>query len=100
MPPGRWWSIGDVDAWAANWALAAVVREEAEIVVHGGQREYRVFARPSTLPPLLDDPMEQCWVIRADGERGASDVAAPRGQLKPLSAPGSGTESAPDVPRN
>lgn len=56
--------VGDADAWTANWTFAAVVREAATIVVHGGAREYRVFADGSTPPPLLDDPVTQCWVRR------------------------------------
>lgn len=55
--------IGDADAWMANWALAAAMREEAAIVVHGGLREYRVLVRDGSLPPLLDDPAAQCWVL-------------------------------------
>lgn len=56
--------VGDADAWTANWTFAAIVREAATIVVHGGAREYRVFAHGSTPPPLLDDPVTQCWVRR------------------------------------
>lgn len=59
---GRIVVVGDADAWAANWALAAVVREDATIVVHGGPREHRVLSTGSGLPPLLDDPVAQCWV--------------------------------------
>ena len=47
--------VGDADAWAANWALAARIREEAVIVVHGGPREYRALEQGSRAPPLLDD---------------------------------------------
>lgn len=54
--------VGDADAWAANWSIGALVREEATIVVHGGQREYRVLAPGTPLPPLLDDAT-QCWLI-------------------------------------
>lgn len=54
--------VGDADAWTANWAFAAVVREAATIVVHGGAREYRVFGAGPMLPPLLDDAVAQCWV--------------------------------------
>ena len=55
--------IGDADAWAANWTIAASMREGATVVVHGGPREYRVFAPGPALPPLLDDPVDQCWVL-------------------------------------
>jgi DNA segregation ATPase FtsK/SpoIIIE, S-DNA-T family len=57
--------VGDADAWGASWSLAMQVREEAMIIVHGGLREYRAFDRGSDLPPLLDDPAAQCWVIHA-----------------------------------
>ncbi|MFD4420391.1 FtsK/SpoIIIE domain-containing protein [Agromyces sp. NPDC058484] len=65
--------VGDADAWAANWTIAALVREEATIVVHGGARECRVLAADSSLPPLLDDAAAQCWVRRpgAPTERAA-----------------------------
>ncbi|MGW4927717.1 FtsK/SpoIIIE domain-containing protein [Agromyces sp. NPDC004153] len=59
--------VGDADAWTANWSLAALLREEAAIVVHGGSREFRVFARDSALPPLLDDPVAQCWLAPPGG---------------------------------
>lgn len=59
--------VGDADAWAANWALAARIREEAVIVVNGGPGEYRVLLRDRTLPPLLDEGSGQCWV-RMPGE--------------------------------
>jgi S-DNA-T family DNA segregation ATPase FtsK/SpoIIIE len=55
--------VGDADAWSANWSIAALVREQATIVVHGGQREYRVLAPGHPLPPLLDDAGTQCWVV-------------------------------------
>jgi S-DNA-T family DNA segregation ATPase FtsK/SpoIIIE len=55
--------VGDADAWAANWSIAALVREQATIVVHGGQREYRTLAPGPSLPPLLDDAATQCWVL-------------------------------------
>ncbi|TYL52388.1 FtsK/SpoIIIE domain-containing protein [Agromyces mariniharenae] len=60
--------VGDADAWTANWTLTALVREEAAIVVHGGSREFRVFAAGSALPPLLDDPVAQCWLAPPGGE--------------------------------
>ena len=59
--------IGDADAWMANWALAGVMREDATVIVHGGPREYRVLVRDATLPPLLDDPVAQCWVLGPGG---------------------------------
>ena len=59
--------IGDADAWMANWALAGAMREDATVIVHGGPREYRVLARDATLPPLLDDPVAQCWVLAPGG---------------------------------
>ena len=59
--------IGDADAWMANWALAAAMREDATVIVHGGPREYRVLVRDATLPPLLDDPVAQCWVLAPGG---------------------------------
>ena len=59
--------VGDVDAWAANWSIAALVREEATVVVHGGPREYRVLARGPAIPPLLDDAATQCWVVDPGG---------------------------------
>ncbi|GAA1802885.1 FtsK/SpoIIIE domain-containing protein [Agromyces neolithicus] len=57
--------VGDADAWAANWALAARLREAAVIVVHGGAHEYRALIRDRTLPPLLDDGNDQCWAVRS-----------------------------------
>ncbi|NUT59144.1 MAG: hypothetical protein HOQ00_09930, partial [Agromyces sp.] len=60
--------VGDADAWTANWSLTALVREEAAIVVHGGSREFRVFARGSALPPMLDDAVAQCWLAQPGGE--------------------------------
>jgi S-DNA-T family DNA segregation ATPase FtsK/SpoIIIE len=59
--------IGDADAWMANWSVAAIVREEATIVVHGGAREQRVFHSGRGLFPLLDDVVAQCLVIASDG---------------------------------
>ncbi len=59
--------IGDADAWMANWALAGAMREDATVIVHGGPREYRVLVRDATLPPLLDDPVAQCWVLGPGG---------------------------------
>lgn len=55
--------VGDADAWAASWSIAALVREQATIVVHGGPREYRALAAGTPIPPLLDDAATQCWVV-------------------------------------
>jgi S-DNA-T family DNA segregation ATPase FtsK/SpoIIIE len=60
--------VGDADAWAGNWSLAAQARGRAALVVHGGPSEFRALARESALPPLLDDPRAQCWEIPRDGE--------------------------------
>ena len=68
--------VGDADAWAANWSIAALVREEATIVVHGGPREYRTLASGPALPPLLDDAATQCWVIDPAAAGAAGRVAA------------------------
>ncbi len=68
--------VGDADAWTANWAVATAVREEATLVVHGGPREYRVFAG-GELPPLLDDAASQCWV-RGTGETTARAAWPPQ----------------------
>ena len=43
--------VGDADGWAANWALAAAVRDVATIVVRGGGAEYRSLVRDRDLPP-------------------------------------------------
>ena len=59
--------IGDADAWMANWAFTGAMREDATVIVHGGPREYRVLVRDATLPPLLDDPVAQCWVLAPGG---------------------------------
>lgn len=56
--------VGDAEAWSGSWAVAALVRDSATIVVRGGARELRMFVAPSaTLPPLIDEPASQCWVI-------------------------------------
>ncbi|HET6672275.1 MAG TPA: FtsK/SpoIIIE domain-containing protein [Agromyces sp.] len=68
--------VGDADAWTANWAVAALVREEATLVVHGGPREYRVLGSGG-LPPLLDDAATQCWV-RGTGGTTARATWPPR----------------------
>jgi DNA segregation ATPase FtsK/SpoIIIE, S-DNA-T family len=54
--------VGDADDWAANWSLAHAARSRATIIVHGGQAEFRSLARANALPPLLDDPVTQCWM--------------------------------------
>jgi S-DNA-T family DNA segregation ATPase FtsK/SpoIIIE len=60
--------IGDADAWAAAWALAALVREASTVVAQGGARELRALLTPAgTLPPLIDDPAAQCWVSTVAG---------------------------------
>ena len=74
--------IGDADAWMANWALAGAMREDATVIVHGGPREYRVLVRDATLPPLLDDPVAQCWVLAPRRCAAQIAMAAPREQLK------------------
>jgi len=56
--------VGDADAWASSWSLAATIRELAVVVVHGGASEYRALVRERELPPLLDDGVRQCWVAR------------------------------------
>ncbi|WP_448809478.1 FtsK/SpoIIIE domain-containing protein [Agromyces bauzanensis] len=68
--------IGDADAWAANWSLAAIVREEATLVVHGGAREHRVFGAGRT-PPLLDDDAAQC-LVTAPGRAPRRSAWPPR----------------------
>ena len=74
--------IGDADAWMANWALAGAMREDATVIVHGGPREYRVLVRDATLPPLLDDPVAQCWVLAPRRCAAQIAMAATREQLK------------------
>ncbi len=60
--------VGDADAWAGAWALAALVRDASTVVVQGGARELRAIVPPAgTLPPLIDDPAAQCWMIPAVG---------------------------------
>ncbi|WP_353815510.1 FtsK/SpoIIIE domain-containing protein [Agromyces sp. SYSU T00266] len=58
--------LGDADAWAANWSLAAAARARAELLVHGGGSELRALLRDAELPPLLDVDRDQCWRVRAD----------------------------------
>lgn len=65
--PGPRIVVGDADTWAASWSVAALLREEATIVVHGGAREQRVFRAGRGLPPLLDDAVAQCIVTSPDG---------------------------------
>ncbi|WP_448003993.1 FtsK/SpoIIIE domain-containing protein [Agromyces bauzanensis] len=75
--------VGDVDAWSVNWSFAALVREEATVVVHGGPREHRVFQAGRGLPPLLDDGATQC-VVTAPRELPRRAGWPPRpAQLKP-----------------
>ena len=77
--PGPTVFVGDADAWAANWALAARIREEAVIVVHGGAYEYRALIRDRALPPLLDEGSGQCWARFRRGSRAAIRLAPDRG---------------------
>ncbi|MGW9631592.1 FtsK/SpoIIIE domain-containing protein [Agromyces sp. NPDC055520] len=70
--------VGDGEAWAASWSLQASIREDAVLVVHGGQTEYRAIVRGRELPPLLDDA-GQCWVIEpGDEPQRAIWIAGPR----------------------
>ncbi len=78
--------VGDADAWTANWAVAAQVREEATLVVHGGPREYRALAGGG-LPPLLDDVATQCWTRRT-GEATARAGWPPTRTTETVAAPG------------
>lgn len=55
--------VGDADAWASNWSLASAARARATVVVHGGLAEFRSLARGTSLPPLLDEPARQCWIV-------------------------------------
>ena len=57
--------VGDAEAWAANWALLASIREEAVVIVRGGPVEFRAVVRERALPPLLDEGSAQCWVARS-----------------------------------
>ncbi|MEV1130853.1 FtsK/SpoIIIE domain-containing protein [Agromyces sp. NPDC049794] len=83
-PAGAGVVVGDADAWAANWSIAALVREEATLVIHGGAREQRVFREGRGLPPLLDDPVAQCVVTPPGAPpRRAAWPPRPR-QLKTL----------------
>jgi DNA segregation ATPase FtsK/SpoIIIE, S-DNA-T family len=59
--------IGDADAWMGNWAVAALMREDADVVVRGGIREFRVFGRGATPPPMLDPGSEACWFTPCGG---------------------------------
>ncbi|ANJ27562.1 FtsK/SpoIIIE domain-containing protein [Agromyces aureus] len=61
--------VGDADAWASSYALAARARDAATVVVRGGLREFRALAPasagctgPIALPPLLGGG--ECWVVR------------------------------------
>ncbi|GAA1944544.1 FtsK/SpoIIIE domain-containing protein [Agromyces allii] len=66
--------VGDADAWAASYALAARARDTATILVRGGLREFRALAPasagrtgPIALPPLLGDGGGECWAVRPGG---------------------------------
>lgn len=65
--------VGDAEAWASNWSLASAARARATAVVHGGHAEYRSLARGTALPPLLDEPARECWIVplgQPTGRRG------------------------------
>jgi S-DNA-T family DNA segregation ATPase FtsK/SpoIIIE len=91
--------IGDADAWAANWGLAAAARTGADLVVHGGVAEYRALVRDPATPPLLDEDRDQCWRIRGGGPPERLAWKAPDNGFR-TSKPRTGTESVPVVPRN
>jgi S-DNA-T family DNA segregation ATPase FtsK/SpoIIIE len=69
--------VGDADAWASSWAVAATIREQSVIVVHGGAAEYRALVRDRTLPPILDDAVRQCWVARPGEPAARAEWPAP-----------------------
>ncbi len=91
--------VGDADAWAASWSLAAAARARADLVVHGGGPELRALARDAGLPPLLDTDRDQCWRVRSDRtmERAAWP---PHDDGFHPSERGSGTDSVRLVRRN
>ena len=90
--------VGDADAWAANWALAARLRDTGVIVVHGGAHEYRALIRDRRLPPLLDDGDGQCWAMRSGGR--IRRYSWPPEQPNPAQEAGASTESESNVARN
>ncbi|WP_395243606.1 FtsK/SpoIIIE domain-containing protein [Agromyces sp. MMS24-K17] len=60
--------VGDAEAWAGAWALAAAVRDQAVVVARGGPAEYRALARDRGLPPLPDAVGVPCWVTLPGAE--------------------------------
>jgi S-DNA-T family DNA segregation ATPase FtsK/SpoIIIE len=60
--------VGDADAWTGNWAVAAQIREAADLIVRGGVREFRVFGRDAAPPPLLDPGIDACWHVGPGAE--------------------------------
>jgi S-DNA-T family DNA segregation ATPase FtsK/SpoIIIE len=70
--------VGDAEAWASNWSLASAARARATIVVHGGHAEYRSLARVTSLPPLLDEPARQCWIVPIGGPIGRRGWPPPK----------------------
>ncbi|MWB98771.1 FtsK/SpoIIIE domain-containing protein [Agromyces seonyuensis] len=58
--------IGDADAWAVHWSLAARCRDTATIVATG-PAELRAITRAALRGPLLDPGGEQIWVLRPGG---------------------------------
>ncbi|GAA1748414.1 FtsK/SpoIIIE domain-containing protein [Agromyces humatus] len=97
--PGPTVIVGDADAWAANWAMAARIREEAVIVVHGGAPEYRALIRDRALPPLLDEGGGQCWASFGGAPARRYDWP-PTIQPNPAWEAERGTESESNVPEN
>ncbi|GAA1056377.1 hypothetical protein GCM10017608_28690 [Agromyces luteolus] len=69
--------VGDADAWAADWGLAAAARSRADLVVHGSGPESRALVRDAGILPLLDVDRDQCWFTGVDRttERAAWPVA-------------------------
>ncbi|HEY1105781.1 MAG TPA: hypothetical protein VGE78_06505, partial [Agromyces sp.] len=53
--------VGGADGWAANWSLAAGIRERATVLVRGAAAEYRALVGDRALPPLLDEGSRQGW---------------------------------------
>jgi S-DNA-T family DNA segregation ATPase FtsK/SpoIIIE len=57
--------VGDAEAWAANWALLAAVRERGDLIVHAAAADYLSVVRDREPPPMLDPGAAQCWLLRA-----------------------------------
>ena len=70
--------VGDAESWAASWSLAAALREEAALVVHGGAAESRALVRSRELPPLLDAGAGQCWILEPGQGVGRAIWPRPR----------------------